>query len=145
MVFGQLSLSIWRLFSYGGHTGGVLWGADTPATRVARNTPAARTALRAKRRPISCRGISIPFTILALHFSLLPSHNSGPGSQNRRFSLLPTTVRAFVLCGEKTSALPSLVDSRLLAPYTHATRAQRFIICLYFLQLIFPHKLITTK
>ena len=52
-------------------------------------------------------------------FSLPLNRDSNPRSHSRPFSPLPTTVRAFHFHREKTSALSSFVDSRLIAP-THA-------------------------
>ena len=60
-------------------------------------------------------------------FSLPPSRNSDPGSHSRRFSPLPTAVRALPFYRDNISALSSLVDSRLIV-LTHARRFQQLIL-----------------
>ena len=54
----------------------------------------------------------IPFIFFTLPFSLPPSRNSDPGSQSTLFFPLPITVRALHFDREKSSAHPSLPDSR---------------------------------
>ena len=103
-----------------------------------------------KNRGISCSSVmrsrfvfctpSISFLIFALLLSPLLVLTQIRGHiRSRLASLLPTTVRAFRFCRETTSVLPSLVDSRRIAP-THAWRSQQLILfgC-YFCKYSKPH------
>ena len=94
-----------------------------------------------KNRGISCSSVmrsrfvfctpSISFLIFALLLSPLLVLTQIRGHiRSRLASLLPTTVRAFRFCRETTSVLPSLVDSRRIAP-THAWRSQQLIPFLF--------------
>ena len=67
----------------------------------------------------------VPFIIVALLFSLTPSHNSDPGSHSGLFSLPPHygSCLAFLSREDFSS---SLVDSRRIV-LTHARRSQQLI------------------
>ena len=72
----------------------------------------------------------IPFIIFALLVLLPPSGNLVPGPHRRLLSPRATTVRALHLYREKGSALPSLVNSRLIVhayPRCNARSRQQLV------------------
>ena len=93
---------------------GVFWGGG----HIAHLRLLVKTTWRSLSLSFSC--FPIPLILFALLFSLHPSSSSDPGSRSRLSYPPPPSpllaVRALPFYREKTAALSSLADSRLLVP-----------------------------